>query len=593
MTNARRVTLAEVHKAISEPHVTALPKIQVAVLRNVMVEPIEPYFRYCALQSGFNAEVCFGGYDLIVQESAGTLPGPISSDTDVVLLIMRLEGVSWRLARQFPSLDTESREREIKQVEQLVASVVAGIRRQTRALIVWWAFEQPVRPAFGAADAQMAEGQRSAITRLNEAVRVRLAEQQHAYMLDINACIARVGVSAFLDLRYWHVGRAPYSREALRELAGEAWNFVRAAKGKQKKCLVLDCDNTLWGGIVGEDGIAGIKIGGGYPGSAYQEFQQEILNLYHRGVILALCSKNNEQDVWEVFRQHPDMILKEANVASARINWEDKATNLRQIAQELNIGLDSMVFVDDNEVEIELVHRTLPEIVTLHLPDDKVADYRDMLASLGVFDTLTISDEDRQRGVMYRAEASRKRLQEQALDMSTFLASLEMKAEVRAADALSIPRIAQLTQKTNQFNLTTKRYSDSEIASLTGAIDSEVLSLRIKDRFGDSGLVGVAILKHQSDGTHIDTFLLSCRVLGRMVEDWFLRHILHHVRRQRRQIVWGTYFPTSKNIQTEAFYEKQGFVAVRRSEEGRRTFSFSLEEPIPPLPSHITSSSEG
>lgn len=589
MNGNSHISLADIQRILNGSEVKALPKVQITVLRNIMVEPMEPYLRYCAMQSGFNAGVRFGGYDMIVQEAAGVSPDLLNQETDAVLIFMRLEGLSWKLARSFSSLDTPGRESELERIEQHIGSIVTGIRQQTNALILFCAFEQPSYAAFGASDVQMPEGQTATISRLNRMAQDCLGGQKHAYLLDLNACVARIGRAAFFDHRYWHIGRAPYSRVALRELAAESWKFVRAVNGKQKKCLVLDCDNTLWGGVVGEDGVTGIKLGSGYPGSAYQEFQYEILNLYHRGVILALCSKNNQEDVWEVFRQHPDMVLKEAHIASAQINWDDKASNLRRIAQDLNIGLDSLVFMDDNEVEIELVRRTLPEVDAIHLPKERATDYRDMLASMGAFDTLTIGEEDRQRGAMYKAEVFRKRLHEQAPDMDSFLASLEMAAEIRMADAMSIPRIAQLTQKTNQFNLTTRRYADSDIAALAESVGSEVISLRLKDKFGDSGLVGVAILKYGQQGVRIDTLLLSCRVLGRLLEDCFVRYLLRHARDRGAIEVIGEYVATRKNGQVEHFYEKQGFAAMDRSElDGTRLFRFDLAGPIPPAPSHIS-----
>ena len=582
------MSFAEIQRILNRPEVKALPKVRIAVLRNIMVEPLEPYLRYCAMESSLNADIRFGGYDLIVQEAAGASPDLLTGETDAVLVFMRLEGLSWTLARSFASLDAPARESELDRIDQLLASILTGLRQQTNALILFCAFEQPMHPAFGASDAQMPDGQTATIARLNHMLRESLGRHQHAYLLDVNACLARIGSAAFYDQRYWHIGRAPYSRGALRELAAESWKFLRAVKGKQKKCLVLDCDNTLWGGVVGEDGIAGIKLGGAYPGSAYQEFQNEIVNLYHRGVIVALCSKNNEGDVWAVFRQHSDMVLKETHIASAQINWDDKATNLRRIAQDLNIGLDSLVFLDDNEVEIELVRRMVPEVEAVHLPKDRATDYRDILASLGLFDTLTVNEEDRQRGAMYKAEGSRKRLHEQAPDMGSFLASLEMVGEIRHADAMSIPRIAQLTQKTNQFNLTTRRYADADVSALAGCSDAEVISLRLKDKFGDSGLVGVAILTYAQRSAKIDTLLLSCRVLGRMVEDWFIGHLLRWAKDRGAIEVIGEYVATRKNAQVERFYEKQGFVAMSSGQpEGSKLFRFDLAAGIPALPAHI------
>ena len=261
--------------------------------------------------------------------------------------------------------------------------------------------------------------------------------------------------------------------------------------------------------------LAGIKLGQTYPGSIYYEFQKELINFYNRGVILALCSKNNENDVWEVFWNHPAMILKEEHIAASRINWQDKAVNIKQISEELNIGLDSMVFIDDSDFEVEFVRKTLPEVEVIHIPQTKITENRNMLLSCGLFDTLTYSIEDKNRTAMYKAQAARKNLQVIATDMKSYLKSLEMEIDIDFADEFSIPRIAQLTQKTNQFNLTTKRYSETDIKNLVESDNSDVIYLKLKDKFGDSGIVGVCILKYENKMSLFDTFLLSCRVLGR------------------------------------------------------------------------------
>ena len=358
---------------------------------------------------------------------------------------------------------------EVRRIQETITNILTGIRKQTDGMILWHGFEIPLYPGLGIWDSQIPAGQAGVIPELNNFLRTALRSVPNAYYVDLNLCLARVGGKAFYDERYWHIGRAPYSREALCEIASEDFKFIRSLKGKSKKCLVLDCDNVLWGGIIGEDGLSGIKLGKTYPGSPYYEFQQEVVNLYNRGILIALCSKNNAEDVWEVFRTHPDMVLKEKHIAAAEINWEDKATNLKKIAANLNIGLESLVFVDDSEFEVNLVRGAIPEMTVLHFPKDKTVEYRNMLASCGLFDTLTVSAEDRERGVMYQAEAQRKQLQSQALDLETYLKSLEMVIEVKFADDFTLPRIAQLTQKTNQFNLTTRRYSEADIKKYHGS----------------------------------------------------------------------------------------------------------------------------
>ncbi len=574
----QELTYSQIQEKLKQTDRHLLPELKIVVLRNIMLEPIEPYLRYCALQMGYNASVRFGEYDNVFQEAVGA--GALLAEApNCVLVFTYLDTLSWDLSRNFPALTQEQIHDEIVRIQKFIETVLAGLRRQTDGLILWHSFELPVNPALGILDAQLADGQAASIRRLNDFLQAKLRETSNAYLVDLNLIVARLGARQYYDQRYWHIGRAPYTREALREIASEDYKFMRPSFGKNKKCLVLDCDNTLWGGIVGEDGLAGIKLGRTYPGSAFYEFQQEILNLHQRGVIIALCSKNNEADVWEVFRNHPDMLLKEEHIAAAQINWQDKIVNLRQLAFDLNIGLDSMVYIDDSEFEAGLVRRELPEIAVMHLPKDRSVEYARMLASCGYFDTLTISAEDRKRGNMYRAEAGRKRLRAEATDLESYYASLEMAVEIHLADDFTVPRVAQLTQKTNQFNLTTRRYAEAEIHGLRDDAAADVLYLKLSDRYGDSGIVGACVLKYEKGQAVFDLFLLSCRVLGRGVEDVFLAQALKLARLRNCRLAIGEYYPTSKNEQVKLFYARQGFQEIEAvTQQGQRIFHYRLDQ---------------
>ena len=575
-------TYSQIQEELAKTDLSQLPEINISVLRNIMLEPIEPYLRYHAYRMGYNAAVSFGEYDTIYQDAVGGNAKLFHAKTDCILLFTYLENLSWNLSRNFAGLDARQVQEEIEIIHAHINATLSGIRRQSDAMILWHSFEVPVEPGLGIFDSQSDTGQLAVIRSLNEFLRTSLNEAANAYFVDINLCLGRIGAKNFYDARYWHLGRAPYTREALREIASEDYKFIRPLKGKIKKCLVLDCDNTLWGGIIGEDGLSGIKLGKTYPGSAYYEFQQEIINLYYRGVIIALCSKNNESDVWEVFQKHPDMLLKQEHIAASQINWLDKAQNLRQLAQDLNIGLDSMVFADDNEFEIDLVRRELPEVTAIQLPRDKAVDYRNLLVACGLFDTLTISREDKNRGNMYKAEAGRKKHQAQSSDLESYYKSLDMIVEVRLADDFSVPRIAQQTQKTNQFNLTTRRYSDADIQRLMQNDASAVLYLKLSDRFGDSGIVGTCILKYGQGKAVVDTFLLSCRVLGRGVEDVFLIQAMKLAKKRGCLRAVGEYYATPKNRQVEFFYSQRGFLEDEvPSGDADRTFSYDLTKEFP------------
>ncbi len=576
-------SFSKIQQEVNEADLSALPKFAVSVLRNVTVEAIEPYLRHLAYEQGVNVRLKFGEFDNVVQEALGAAEGLLHERTDCVLVFLQLDTLSQPLAREFAALSRSRVEEEVERIHGLVRSVLTSIRRQTPAMLLWHGFETPLNPALGIIDGNDRNGQSDVIAGLNGFVRDELGALGGAYFVDMDRCRARVGGSDFYDRRYWHIGRAPYSRRALREIAAEDFKFIRALQGLHKKCLVLDCDNVLWGGVVGEDGVAGIKLDRTYPGSPYWELQQAVLQLYHRGVILALNSKNNEEDVWEVFDSHPNMLLKRDHIAAWRINWRDKATNLRELAAELNIGIESIVFVDDSEFEIDRVRAALPEAHTVHLPVSGAVGNRDRLLSLGLFDTLTRSQEDRKRGEMYRAESQRKRLQTEIADLDSYYRSLDMELEIRLATSLSIPRIAQLTQKTNQFNLTTRRYSEEDIQRLANAEDSEVMSLRLTDRFGDSGIVGVCVLRYERGSAVFDTFLMSCRVLGRKVEDAFAVHCLRRGRSRGCERAVGLYVPTVKNRMAANFFERLSF--ERREEvDGVQRFELDLNSGISPAP---------
>lgn len=575
------LSYSEIQDFLNRADLGQLPKLNICILRNIILEPIEPYLRYLAYKIGFNAKVTFGEYDNVFQEAVGGKANLVNKKTDCILIFNILDTLSWDLCRNYVALSADQIKAEVDRIKEYINSILSGIRRQTHAMILWHGFEQPTYPVLGILDSQVSEGQQALINGLNEFLRTSLRNHENAYLVDLNLCRARLGFNQFYDPRYWHIGRAPFTRQALREIAMEDFKFVRSLKGKAKKCLVLDCDGILWGGIVGEDGLAGIKLGQNYPGSAYYEFQQEVLNLYNRGIILALCSKNNEEDIWEVFRKHPDMLLKEEHITTAQTNWRDKAANIRQIAVDLNIGMDSLVFIDDSEFEVNLIRKALPEVEVVHIPPTKVMESRNILASCGLFDTLTLSAEDRNRTAMYKAEVGRKNLQVQATDMKTYFKGLEMELEIRFANEFSIPRIAQLTQKTNQFNLTTKRYSEADIKTFANSHQSDVIYVSLRDRFGDSGIVGVCILKYQDKTSTFDTFLLSCRVLGRGVEDVFLIQAIKLVKKRDCKVAIGEYYATRKNSQVADFYAKRGFEISKEQAnlEGQR-FQYTLDRQI-------------
>jgi len=372
------------------------------------------------------------------------------------------------------------------------------------------------------------------------------------------------------------MGSRPLANELASHLASEIAAFCAARKGFARKCLALDFDNTLWGGIVGEEGAAGVQLAGGFPGNLYTELQKEIRSLKDRGVVLAGLSKNNEADAWEVFSRRPEMILQRTDFSAHRINWQDKAANLRELAAELNLGLDSFVLLDDSPVERALVSEVLPEVEVCPCGDP--LEMLRWLASCRQFDTLAITREDALRAKSYAATEARSQLAVQAGNLEEYLLNLGTQVVV-GCDALEqVARVAQLTQKTNQFNLTTRRYTEPEIQKMVQAPDWRVFWCSCRDRFADEGVIGAALVKIDSGEYYLDTFLMSCRVLGRGVEKAFLGSVCQYAHANGVKTIRGEFIPSAKNAQTEKFYEACGFIAGNSTAAG---LSWHLSLPAP------------
>jgi len=555
-----------------------IPTINISVLRNITLEPfLDTFLKYFLLQIGYKLNIKFGQYDNVFQEAVSGNPDILNETTDYILVFLHLETFSNRLCRNYAALEDNEIEDEKNRIINYIERVLGGIRIQTKAVILWCGFETPVFPLGGILHSQSNLSQTEAINNLNSQIKIILNNTENAYFIDINLCLARLGYSVFYDKRLWYAAHAPYSKEACKELSFELFKYIKTLKGKSKKCIILDCDNVLWGGVYGEDSLSGIKLGRTYPGLIYYDFQQAVLNLYYCGIIIAICSKNNEEDVWKVFRKHPDMALREEHVSAYRINWENKAMNIKSIADELNIGLDSIVFIDDSEHEINLVNQMLPQVETILFDINKGYINRDIIACSGLFDVLHITNEDKLRGKMYKSEIQRNNFLQGFIDINSYYNSLEMVVSIYNADSFYIPRIAQLTQRTNQFNLTTKRYTEDDIKKFVDSIDSDIICLHLQDRFGDFGIVGSCIIKYIDDTALIDTFLLSCRVLGKKVEDVFLMEVIRLAKLKGKKTIIGQYIPADKNAQVKNFYQDRGFSIRQVDSDGSIISIYDLD----------------
>jgi FkbH-like protein len=368
-------------------------------------------------------------------------------------------------------------------------------------------------------------------------------------------------------------------------LAQEYLRFLLPLSGLTAKVLVVDLDNTIWGGVVAEDGIDGIKADSEYPCAAYQDLQRAILAARDRGVLLAIASKNDRAEAIAALDGHQGMLLRSTDFAAHRINWNEKAQGLREIAAELNVGVDSLAFLDDSPVERERIRLELPEVAVIELPADPLL-YAQALRDSPVFERLSLTDEDRQRGRMYAEQTARADLESRATSLVDFLRSLEMEIDIRSMSPDALPRIAQLTQKTNQFNMTTRRYSEQELSELAANPSARVYQVRVRDRLGDSGLVGAAITRADEDGWEIDTLLLSCRVIGRTIEKAMLAKIADDAIEDGARRLHGWFLTTKKNLPASGFYADNGFSLIQ-SGDGASRWELDLDTTRPSYPEWI------
>jgi FkbH-like protein len=443
-------------------------------------------------------------------------------------------------------------------------------------------------PLVGENEHMLAGSPANFVVALNADLRVAAAGEG-VDILGVDAHAAQDGMAIWHDPALWFSAKQEISAAAAPLYGDLVARLIAARRGLSAKCLVLDLDNTIWGGVVGDDGVAGLVLGqGSASGEAYVAVQAYAKALAARGVVLAVCSKNDEAVARSAFTDHPDMVLRLDDIAAFVANWQDKATNLRAIAKALNLGLDSLVFVDDNPAERELVRRELPMVATPELPEDPALIPR-CLADAGYFETVTVTAEDRSRSRMYGANAARAELEAQATDLEAYLADLQMQLRWAPFDRINLPRIVQLINKTNQFNLTTRRMSEAEVAGLIEAPDVLALQFRLKDRFGDNGIIAVVIARAMADEAavlryQIDTWLMSCRVLGRGVEAATLNVLAAQARARGAGRLVGVYRPTERNGMVADHYAKLGFQACdlpAPGEDGGFIGSLDLADFVP------------
>ena len=408
---------------------------------------------------------------------------------------------------------------------------------------------------------------------------LRPLANRNILLIDINKVLAEVSIEKSVDLRYYYSSKALYSIEFYKHYAAHIKPAILSAQGKAKKALIFDCDNTLWKGIVGEDGLQGITMSGKHPdGVMFEEVQHLALALSKQGVLLGLCSKNNPQDVDDVLQNHPDMIIRDKDLAIKKVNWDDKAGNLAALAKELNIGLDSIVFVDDSPFEVNYIMQNLPAVTALQVPE-KLQDYPKMLRDqFGLFFSISTSEEDARKTELYQVQARRDTEKARFISLEEYLKSLGLRVLVHIDDESLIPRMAQLTQKTNQFNLTTRRYTEADIRGFLHDHCHTLYAYELSDKFGNYGVIGLAIveLDREEAAASLDTFLMSCRAIGRNVEIAFFDFLMQHLKQAGFKKVSASYKRTGKNQQIDNFYETLGFRIIQASPD-EKTYTVDID----------------
>jgi FkbH-like protein len=535
-----------------------LTKFKLAILRSFTVEPIVPLLRAEAFAYGIDLEVHVGDFNTYVQDILDDQSSLYRFAPNAVVLAVRSDQAAPELWRDFADVAPEAAQQAAERVVRGYEQWIGAFRKQSQAALIIHSLERPSVPSLGVLDDQSTTGQSGLIMQINRELRQSATGFHGVYTLDYDALVARHGSEHWHDERKWLMARLPIAAGHLIEMAREWLRFIAPLSGRTAKVLVVDLDNTLWGGVIGEDGMAGIKVGPEYPGAAYQALQRALLDLSRKGILLAVCSKNNLDDAMEAIEKHPGMLLRAKHFAALRINWTDKAQNLREIAQELNVGIDSIAFIDDNPFEREQVRAALPEVTVIDLPKDPLK-YAAAVRNCAVFERLTLSSEDQQRTEMYAAQKERAGAEQTFQSKEDFFRFLEQEAELDPVSDLTLARIAQLTQKTNQFNLTTRRYTEPQIAAMAKLPEWHIFSIKVRDRFGDHGLVGVAIAHDEGEQCEVDTFLLSCRVIGRTVETALLAHLAESAAERGCKRLVGWFLPTKKNAPARDFYSQHGF----------------------------------
>ena len=539
----------------TEKDYSGFPSVKLAILSDTATQYLTQTLKAVAYEKRLDPEIYEAGFDRIDSESIDTDSGLYKSRPDYVILLQSSEN----LCRRYYSEGAAGRENFGREEAERQLTAADRIYDNSKAEVLVCNYCEFDDGVFGNLAATYDAAFPHVIRDINRLLADGVKKRAGSYLVDIDSAQNEYGRALSYDPRMYYLSSNPFSMDFLVRISEKILSVIAAFKNGVKKCLITDLDDTLWGGLVGELGLSGITVGDLGIGKAFSDYQLWLRELSRRGITICVCSKNEEDTAKEVFDTHPDMKLKLDDIAVFKANWSDKAGNIRDIQKILNIGLDSMVFIDDNPAERDLVRTMLPEITVPEIPADPV--FRLVyLQSLGLFETPVVSEEDIKRSDRYREEGIRSAAKDKAISLEDYLAGLDMRCMVRAFDEYSVPRIAQLTQRTNQFNLRTIRYTEAEIKAIAESPEYITMSLSLRDSIGDYGIIAAVILKKESKETlFLDSFLMSCRVAKRGVEEYIFNHIVSVAKEQGYSQIVGEYIPSGKNAPVSGLLENMGF----------------------------------
>ena len=534
-------------------------KIKIALLSSFSINGLSDVLRVKCNQKKTQAQIYEGAYNQYSQEILDINSELYVFQPEITFLLIDLRSLIGNLFYIPYSISNEERKNIVDKKISEISNLISIFKKNSSSKLIISNFSIPTHSSYGISDKNNEFGFHEMIETLNLKLQEKIRTFNSVFLFDFNRFVNKFGENNVFNYRSFFFGDVKVDLNYLPELGNQLFSFIIAFLGISKKCIILDLDNTLWGGIVGEDGFDGIKLGKTPPGNAFHEFQFHLKALSERGIILSINSKNNFDDAMKVIKEHPDMVLRENDFSCIAINWENKIDNMKSISNQLNIGLDSFVFFDDDPVNRELIRKNLPDVLTPELPSDP-SYFSKILNEINEFSLFKITDEDIIRNKSYSDQKRRIELESSSKNIDDFLNLLDLKLIFKKATDFTIPRISQLTLKTNQFNLTTKRYQENDIKEFSKDPNMLVGCIQVKDKFGDSGITGVFIVKKNNPlEWEVDTFLLSCRVMGREIEKGMMNYIIDEAKKNKVEKIKAKYIPSDKNKPIEKFLSSCDF----------------------------------